>query len=414
MSTRGTFHVVVVGAGPSGLIAAETLAVLGAQVTVLEPHRSPGRKFLLAGRSGLNLTHSEPLGQLLERYERGSCSALVRRAVAEFPPSALRAWSTDLGEAATVGSSGRVFPKSWRATPLLRAWLMRLAELGVSASTGSRLVGIDCRTGDGHSVVLQVARTGRVEGTGRVEQMTADAVVLAMGGMSWPTTGSDGGWRQMLLDEGVHIAAFRAANAGVVVDWSEVFRCRYEGVAIKHVSVSGGPTGDVVVTHSGLIGGPIYTISSQIDGPTCLPVDLRPDDSVEKLAGRLANSRAGDSLTSRLRKIGLSEVASGLVIECGGRDIVRSPQILAQFVKAVPVAVTGTEGVRRAISVSGGVEARSLDEQLMLRTLPGVFVAGEMLDWDAATGGYLLQACFSTGVAAANGAFDWLTRASPK
>ena len=403
MSTRDRLHVVVAGAGPSGLMAAQTLAIRGVKVTLVEPNRSPGRKFLLAGRSGLNLTHSEPLERLLERYAQGTCAPIVRKAIEDFPPALLRQWAQSLGEETTVGTSGRVFPKSWRATPLLRAWISTLGELGVTLHSGARVVGIEqsqdvVRLPDKQSVSSGLAV--KVETSVTSEVMFADGVILALGGTSWPTTGSDGLWQKMLSEHGVAIEPFRPSNAGVRVEWSEVFKRRFEGCPIKYVSVgvgsdgTDGTTGDVVVSASGLVGGPIYTVSSQIIGPTVVKINLRPDDSIEQLAARLAKSRRGDSLRTTLRKVGLSDVACGLVFEFGGREVAGSPELLAKLITGVPIPVSGTEEVGRAISVSGGICARSVDERFMLRELPGVFTAGEMLDWDAPTGGYLLQACF--------------------
>jgi uncharacterized flavoprotein (TIGR03862 family) len=406
----------VVGGGPAGLMAAETMASHGWAVTVFEQRRSVGRKFLLAGRSGLNLTHSEPLERLIGRYETGSCAPLIAAAVDNFPPDAVSVWSSGLGEPTTVGTSGRVFPASWRATPLLRAWRQRLMDGGVSFTYGCTWLGWESWGESGKPSV-------RISGPdGVVFVANADAVVMALGGTSWPSTGSDGGWRAEFDRLGIERVEFRPSNAGLRVSWSDVFCHRFEGVAIKHVAVSLGLDvgldrdvgldgkrfqGDLVVTRAGLQGTPAYMVSARITSPVVLTVDLLPDQSLEALSMKMSRARAADSLTTKLRKVGLSNVAVGLAMEFGVRNVSPNPAVLASFIKAVPVAIDGTEGVERAISVAGGVMASAINERFMLRSYPGVFLAGEMLDWDAPTGGYLLQGCLASGVAAANGALAW-------
>ncbi len=407
MLTERNLRACIVGGGPAGLAAADVLLAAGHQVTLVEHRRSVGRKFLLAGRSGLNLTHSEPLDDMLARFRDGSCVDLVRAAVRAFPPDAVRAWAEHLGEPTVVGSSGRVFPASWRATPLLRAWRTDLTERGVRWRTGLAWRGF----GNGRSMMF--------DDVGTDVAIDYDVAILALGGSSWPTTGSDGGWVEVFESEGITVVPFRPANAGVVVSWTDIFRSRFEGSPIKHVRVSSGlnasspsgsssMTGDLVVTSSGLEGGPVYTLSSTLQYPEQLHLDLRPDESIESLTTKLLRARAGDSLATRLRKCGLSDVAVGLVMEAGGRTLRSDPHELAVFIKGVPVDVQGPQAVRRAISVAGGVARAAITDQWMLREHPGVFLAGEMLDWDAPTGGYLLQACFSTGRAAAEGAIAWV------
>ncbi len=397
----------VVGGGPAGLMAAEVLAGHGVAVTVFEHMPSVGRKLLLAGRGGLNLTHSEDPASFLTRY--GETADRLAPVLAAFDPEALRGWAAGLGEPTFVGSSGRVFPQSFRATPLLRAWLARLAELGVRIETRQRWVGF----GADPTVV-------RVTGPdGDERSIAGDVVVLALGGASWPRVGSDGGWVEAVTAAGVEVAPLRAANVGVRVAWSPVFADRFQGVPLKYVTVqvAGSPpvSGDAMVTVTGLEGGPIYAIGVAIRdaldaaGSCALTVDLRPDRSTEQLAERLARRRPKDSTSTWLRRaIGLDAIAIGLLRECAGPDLPAQPDRMAALVKAVPVRIDATMPIGRAISTAGGIAWSEVDDTLMLRRLPGVFVAGEMLDWEAPTGGYLLQASFATGAAAGRGALTRL------
>jgi uncharacterized flavoprotein (TIGR03862 family) len=387
--------VAVVGGGPAGLIAAETLATAGARVVVFEQMASVGRKFLLAGRGGLNLTHSEDLETLLLRY-RGDAPQLAG-AVRAFGPTELRAWAAGLGEPTFVGTSGRVFPSSLRAAPLLRAWLARLADLGVDIRTRHTW-------SDWPLIVADRA--------GVVTRFEADATVLALGGASWPRTGSDGKWVSRL-----DAAPLRPSNMGFTVAWSAEFVSRFAGSPVKDVALVFGDErsrGDIVVTTSGVEGGAVYALSSPVYDALAaidvveLIVDLRPDESVADLAQRLARRRPKDSVSGWLRRAGLAPVAVSLLREVTSNAIPADPQALAALMKALPLALRGAQPIARAISTAGGVRFGDLDDALMLRDRPGVFAAGEMLDWDAPTGGYLLQACFSTGVAAARGALAWL------
>jgi hypothetical protein len=402
--------VAVVGGGPAGLIAAERLAIAGCTVDVYEHMPSVGRKLLLAGRSGLNLTHSEPLADMLARY---GDAPLVHAAVRAFDPNALRAWARGLGQPTFVGSSGRVFPEAMRATPLLRAWLARLAELGVQIHVRSASRGWS--VGD-QSTTLRVQSTSAGQ---PVVTSDVDAIVLAMGGASWPRVGSDGGWTAQLRAAGVEVAPLRPANCGLQVAWTPSFADRFAGQPLKNVAVTVGGAaavrGDVTITSTGMESGPIYTVSSTVrdalaaTGACVLTIDLHPDSSVADLVARLARRRPKDSLTNTLRRtLGLVPAAIGLLREATGNDLPHDATALAELVKAVPVAVSGIEPLARAISTAGGIALAEVDERFMLRRLPGVFVAGEMLDWEAPTGGYLLQASFSTGVAAAAGAAAWL------
>jgi uncharacterized flavoprotein (TIGR03862 family) len=392
----------VIGAGPAGLMAAERLATGGVRVVVHDAMPSVARKFLMAGRGGLNLTHSEPLDAFLGRYNEAA--PVVSSWLDRFSPTRLIGWAEGLGQATFTGSSGRVFPRTMKASPLLRAWLGRLSELGVEVRTRSRWTG----RRDGGWVFSDPAGE-------TVER--PDAVVLALGGASWPRLGSDGSWADHLREAGVAVADFKPSNVGFDVAWSEVLIERFAGQPLKPVGLShAGQSvrGEVMLTRYGLEGGAIYALSAGLrdailrDGKAELVVDLRPDLSIDALALKLTRPRGKDSVTNWLRKAGgLSPVAVGLIREIPGA-IPEGSDKLARRIKAVRLSLTGVQGLERAISSAGGVRLDQVDERLMLKALPGVFVAGEMLDWEAPTGGYLLQASFATGVVAAEGLLDWL------
>ena len=396
---------IVVGGGPAGLIAAEVLAGAGVSVTVYDRMPSVARKFLLAGHGGLNITHSEDRDRFLSRYGRSAEQLAPMLDV--FSPQDLRDWCAGLGEPTFVGSSGRVFPQAFRAIPLVRAWLARLADLGVRVETRHRW---DGWAGD---------RLRVVDADGTTIERGADVTLFALGGASWPRLGSDGGWLGPFVERGVAVAPLQPANVGVRVGWSETFARRFEGVPLKHVALTvrgQGATahGDAMVTRTGVEGGPVYAIGAALrdalaTGSAVLEVDLRPSRTLDQLAERLARRRPKDSTASWLRRsIGLDPVAAGLLRETGA--LPDDPVAVAALVKAVPVAVTATMPIERAISTAGGIAWSEVSSSLMLRRMPGTFVAGEMLDWEAPTGGYLLQASFSTGVVAAQGALAWLER----
>lgn len=398
----------VLGGGPAGLMAAEVLAGHGVAVTVYDRMPTLGRKLLMAGRGGLNLTHSEPLPAFLGRY--AVSSPRLRAAIEQFPPERLRAWCEILGQPTFVGSSGRVFPTAMKASPLLRAWLRRLGAQGVIFAARHRWTGwttsgdLSFDTPDGP----RVART--------------DAVVLAFGGASWPQLGSDGAWVQALERDGQVVAPLLPANCGFLVPWTALFRDRFEGEPLKNVSVQFGARrarGDLVITREGLEGGAIYALAADLRetiasaGTATLRIDLRPAAETAELAARLTGRASRESLSTRLRKgLSLAPTAIGLLHEAAtrnGTSLGRStPGELASLIRAVPVPLHGTAPLARAISTAGGLRFDALDDILMLRHRPGVFAAGEMLDWEAPTGGYLLQACFATGAAAARGALSWL------
>lgn len=420
MTTQATsaqrLVVAVIGAGPAGLMAAEVLSREGFQVTVYDRMPSAGRKLLMAGRGGLNLTHSEPLAAFLERY-RASDGKLAA-AVKAFPPSALIDWVHGLGQETFVGSSGRVFPKAMKASPLLRAWLKRLESAGVRFRFRQRWTGWD-----------EAGRLTFLDAEDAASIVACDAVVLALGGASWPRLGSDGSWSELLSSTGIAVTALAPSNCGVEIAWTDMFAERFAGAPLKRICVSIGESkslGEAVVTRSGLEGGALYALSADIRASltqmpvASLAIDLRPDVDEARLLKQLSAPRGKTSTSNHLRKAaGLSPVAIGLLYEAalrmpegsgGGAGNLRTlaPEEIARLVKSLPLDVVGLSGIDRAISSAGGVRLDEVDENFMLRTKPGVFVAGEMLDWEAPTGGYLLQACFATGVAAARGVITHL------
>jgi len=389
--------VAVAGGGPAGLMAAEVLAQAGARVVVFDRMASLARKFLMAGRGGLNLTHSEPFETFLARY--GAQAEGLRPALEAFTPQDMRAWSAALGEETFVGTSGRVFPKSFKASPLLRAWLRRLDALGVTVRLRCAL-----RAVEPGALIVETAQ-------GEIERVACDAIVLALGGASWPRLGADGGWTKALAEKGISIIPFAPANSGAVVAWSAPM-LRFAGAPLKNVVLRVGEAqarGECVIAQTGLEGGAVYALSRDLraaieaQGRARLQIDLRPDVSEEALARRIAAARAGESLANVLRKAcGLSPVAAALAREPGA--LLREPAAIARRVKDVALDVPAMAGLARAISSAGGIAFDEVGPDFQLAKAPGVFVAGEMLDWEAPTGGYLLQACFATGAAAGRGA----------
>jgi uncharacterized flavoprotein (TIGR03862 family) len=359
----------VIGAGPSGLMAAEVLAQGGARDTIPDRMAAPARKFLMAGRGGLNLTHSEPLDSFLDRY--GPARAMLEPAIRAFPPQAVVDWCHGLGIETFVGSSGRVFPTTMKASPLLRAWLGRLDSLGVELKRRSVWTGLD---------------------------QTSDVTILAMGGASWPKLGSDGSWVPVLRGLGVEIRELGPANSGVVIDWSKHFAERFAGTPLKRIALTcEGRTvrGEAVITRRGLEGGAIYGLSRELREAKEIAIDLKPDMSVEQVAAKLERPRGKDSTSTWLRK-SLALPPAGIA-QLRERGLAPS----ATAIKGIILPIAGVEGLERAISSSGGIVRSEIDENFQLRRLPGVYAVGEMLDWDSPTGGYLLQACFATGYWAA-------------
>ena len=407
-----TIDAAVIGAGPAGLMAAEALAQGGAKVTVFDAMPSVGRKFLMAGRGGLNLTHSEPLNTFLTRYRKAAPK--LATVIEAFPPDRLRAWCEALGQPTFVGSSGRVFPKTMKASPLLRAWLRRLDAMGVTFSLSHRWVGWD----DHGRLLFQTPDGSRA--------VDARATVLALGGASWPRLGADGGWVKSLRDKGISVSPLKPANCGFAVHWSDVFRDRFEGAPLKGIALSFGERsvrGEAVITRDGIEGGAVYALSAELrdailaSGSATLHVALRPDVAPGDLIRRLSAPRGKQTFSNWLRKAAqLSPVAIGLLQEAAitssGSLATLSTEQLAELINALPTKLVGIAPIARAISSAGGVAFDELDADFMLRRLPGMFAAGEMLDWEAPTGGYLLQACFATGAAAGEGAAKWLGQAA--
>ncbi len=389
----------VIGGGPAGLIAAETLSAAGAPVIVYERMPNVARKLLMAGRGGLNLTHSEAFERFVTRY--GAAAAQLRPMLEAFTPADLIAWANGLGQETFVGSSGRVFPKAMKASPLLRAWLARLSAQGVEIRTRVRWTGW---TDDG---VLAFMRDD-----GTSETIKPRATLLALGGASWPKLGSDGAWTQVLAQHGVDIAPLRPANMGFEIAWSDVFRERLAGAPLKQIALRFGDHtahGEAVITGYGIEGGAIYALSAALRdaletaGSATLHIDLKPSLDAAALASRLSQTRAGDSLSSMLRKrAGLSPVAIGLLREASSGALPKELTQLAALIKAAPMTLTAARGLDRAISSAGGVSWSAVDDALQLKAKPGLYVAGEMLDWEAPTGGYLLQASFATAMWAAH------------
>jgi uncharacterized flavoprotein (TIGR03862 family) len=403
-------NVAVIGAGPAGLMAAEVLTQGGADVTVYDAMPSAGRKFLMAGRGGLNLTHSEPMPQFLARYREATPH--LKAAIEAFPPQALRDWSEALGQETFVGSSGRVFPRAFKASPLLRAWLRRLDSTGVKLALRHRWTGWD-----------EQGRL-RFQAPDRPRAVEASATVLALGGASWPRLGSDGAWMETLTARGMKISPLRPANSGFTVAWSDIFRDRFEGQPLKAVALTFGKhtvRGEAIVTRAGIEGGAIYALSAELreailrDGTATLNIALRPDTEIGELTAKLSTAKGKQSLSNFFRKAAnLSSVTIGLLQEAAkasGMSLSSlSPVDLAHLIQAVPVQLNGVSPIARAISTAGGIAFDELDSDFMLRRVPGVFAAGEMLDWEAPTGGYLLQASFATGAAAGRGVLKWLSR----
>ncbi len=389
-------------------MAAETLAQAGLAVTVYDRMPSVGRKFLLAGRGGLNLTHSEGFERLLPRY--GDAAPHLRAAIEAFPPSALRAWCEGLGQPTFVGTSGRVFPQAMKASPLLRAWLARLRDLNVQFRLRHRWTGWDAE-----GRLLFETHEGAIA-------VPADAAIFALGGASWPRLGSDGHWTVLFAAQEIAVAPLKPSNCGFAADFSDLFRNRFQGHPLNGIELCfGGASvrGEAVVTKTGLEGGAIYALSPDLRdaiaaaGEAVLSIDLRPALPVADLVKALSRPREKQSVSNYLRKaLKLSPAAIGLLQESAHRSGVplsaMSAAALASLVKNLRVSLTAPARIERAISSAGGIPFAEIDARFMLRKKPGVFVAGEMLDWEAPTGGYLLQGCFSTGTAAALGAIGWL------
>ena len=395
----------VIGGGPAGLMVAEVLAQSGCAVTIYDQMPSLGRKFLMAGIGGLNLTHSEDFDSFVGRYRS---DFPLREIIEAFGSDDLIDWCHSLGQETFIGSSGRVFPKAFKASPLLRSWIRRLDSLGVTILTRHRWTGwvgdvMTFETPKGETVVK------------------ADAVVLAVGGASWPRLGSDGAWREVVGQEGIETAKFKPSNCGFEIGWRKHVGSRFGGVPLKSIACrfnGESVSGEALITENGIEGGVIYALSAPLrdeierSGFAVLQMDLKQGLSEADLSSKLSRSRSGDSLSNRLRKAGLLPAAIAVLRE-GVRPLPEASDELAAAIKAVPITLNHYSGIERAISTAGGICPDAVDERSMLRARPGTFVAGEMLDWEAPTGGYLLQGCFASGRWAANGVLDWLGTSSP-
>ncbi|MBU2329379.1 MAG: TIGR03862 family flavoprotein [Alphaproteobacteria bacterium] len=396
--------VAIIGGGPSGLMAAEHLAGKGHAVTVYDAMPTVGRKFLLAGKSGLNITHAEDYAHFVNRF--GAANDRLRPVLDLMTPTAIRSWAASLGTETFVGSSGRIFPKAMKASPLLRAWLRRLEGMGVIVLTRHRWTGFD-----GDALLFDTP-----EGSKRV---AADATLLALGGASWPKLGSTAAWVPLLQASGVDITALRPANCGFDCDFSDSFNSRFSGHPVKSVkatSTAGTTQGEFVISRGGIEGSLIYAHSAALrdaldqEGHAALTLDLTPGRTAEKLSADLARQDRKASFSTRLKKAAnLDKVKIALLREVRADANQLDPEGLANVIKALPLTVNRPRPIEEAISTAGGVALEAIDERFMLKSRPGTFIAGEMLDWEAPTGGYLLTACFATGIAAARGIDQWRT-----
>lgn len=393
--------VAIIGGGPAGLMAAEVLSKQNVKVDVYDAMPSLGRKFLMAGKSGLNITHSENFEQFVGRY--GNQKEEIRKWLLKFSPDDLRNWVHGLGVETFVGTSGRVFPVGMKASPLLRAWIKRLREAGVDFHLRHKFIGLNSLKG----------LACQFESPDGLKMIQADAVVLALGGGSWARLGSTGEWVEVLNQVGVKVEALKPSNCGFDVAWSSHLKEKYHGHPLKSVTLTFEEfhqQGEFIITKEGLEGGLIYSASAMMrdeiekNGKAIIYLDLAPDKSKEQLIEKLSKPRGSRTLTSHIEKtIGIKGVKMGLLYEVLSKDDFGNVEKLASFMKQLPIVLIATRPLDEAISSAGGVSFDSLDENLMLKNISGVFCAGEMLDWEAQTGGYLLSACFASGVVAGDG-----------
>ncbi|MDO1580981.1 TIGR03862 family flavoprotein [Rhizobium oryzicola] len=398
-------HICIIGGGPAGLMAAERLSASGHQVHVYDAMPTFGRKFLLAGKSGLNITHSEAYEQFRTRF--GAASDALAAALDAFRPDDVRAWAAGLGTETFVGTSGRVFPTVMKASPLLRAWLRRLDQQGVTFHSRHRMVDL-------------AANQATFETPDGLLSVEANAILLALGGASWPRLGSDAAWVSLLARQGVSITPFRPANCGFERDWSEIFVTRFAGEPVKSVmahSDAGSSQGEFVISDYGIEGSLIYAHAAALrdrleqTGAANLLLDLAPGRSEDRIAEALSKQSSKISLSNRLRKAaGFDGVKVALLREILPADAFRSSEAIAKAIKALPLDIARPRPIEEAISSAGGIRLDAINDHYMLNVLPGIFAAGEMLDWEAPTGGYLLTACFATGLAAAKGIEGWLVK----
>ncbi len=414
MHDRTSTQVAIIGGGPAGLMAAEVLSLSGVQVDVYDAMPSLGRKFLLAGIGGLNITHSEAYDAFCARY--GERQPQIRPLLDRLPPSALRSWVHGLGINTFVGSSGRVFPLQMKSAPLLRAWLHRLRSAGVRLHVRHRWLGWN----DDGSL--------RLAGPSGEITIKPQATVLALGGASWPQLGSDGAWVPWLQTRGVEIVPLQSANCGFEVEWSTHLRKKFAGALLKSVALTFTDTrgrterrqGELVISEHGVEGSLIYAFSQRLreqlntNGSATFTLDLAPGRNAERVLSEVSHPRGSRSISSHLHsRVGITGVKTALLHEVLSKKQFADAATLAATIKALPITVRATRPIAEAISTAGGVSFDSLNQNLMLTALPGVFVAGEMVDWEAPTGGYLLTACFATGLCAGLGVRDWLNHRHP-
>jgi uncharacterized flavoprotein (TIGR03862 family) len=417
-SDHPTHHarVAVIGGGPAGLMTAEALASGGARVDVYDAMPSVGRKFLMAGKGGMNITHSEPIELFLSRY--GKRRADIAPLLDVFGPNALRAWLDELGVATFVGSSGRVFPTDMKAAPMLRAWLHRLREAGVQFHMRHKWIGwAEPASSDTHGLRFATPDGER--------EVSADAVVFALGGGSWARLGSDAAWVPLMQQREIPVAPLLPANCGFDADWTDYFRERYAGQPVKPVSIAVESVdgtvqhrqGEFVVTSTGIEGSLVYALSSVIrdrllaNGEATITLDLAPGLNAQRVIDEVTRPRGSRSMSSHLHsRIGITGLKLGLLHECMSKEDFTDAAKLAQAIKSLPLRLTRARPIDEAISSAGGIPFEALDGALMIRQLPGVFCAGEMLDWEAPTGGYLLTACFASGLVAGRGALAYILR----
>ncbi|NIF79354.1 TIGR03862 family flavoprotein [Paraburkholderia sp. Cy-641] len=407
--------VAVIGGGPAGLMAAETLARRGVQVHVYDAMPSVGRKFLMAGKGGMNITHSESLEPFLGRY--GARRAQIAPLLDAFGPDALRAWLHELGVETFVGSSGRVFPSDMKAAPMLRAWLHRLREAGVQFHMRHQWSGWATTSGD------TAAHTLRFDTLGGEQTVSCDAVVFALGGASWPRLGSDAAWVPLMATRDIPVTPLRPANCGFDADWSPYLRERFAGQPLKPIAITltdldkkvHNRQGEALLTETGLEGSLIYALSAPIrerilaDGDVTISLDLAPGLPLERVVAEVTRPRGSRSIASHLHgRIGIGGVKLALLHEILPKEAFTDATALAQAIKALPVRLVRTRPIEEAISTAGGIPFEALDGNLMIGQMPGAFCAGEMLDWEAPTGGYLLTACFASGLVAGRGACAYL------
>ncbi|MEO6103372.1 MAG: TIGR03862 family flavoprotein [Pseudoxanthomonas sp.] len=403
----------VIGGGPAGLMAAETACAAGLQVDVHEARGSVGRKFLIAGKGGLNLTHSEPMPAFAGRFRERSTE--VGEWLRDFDSDALREWARGLGVETFVGSSGRVFPSDLKAAPLLRGWVRRLRESGVRFHVHHRWLGWN---GDALRFETPEGET----------ELHADAVILALGGGSWPQLGSDGEWQSLLIERGIQVSPLQPANCGFDIDWSAHLATRHAGAPLKPVvahwrDAAGRKQelqGECVVSADGIEGSLVYALAAELreaiarNGHATLQLDLAPGRSLERLLADLEKPRGHRSVSEHLRRqAGIDGIKAALIYEVLDKPQRGNPTLLAHTIHRLPLTLKRPRPLAEAISSAGGVRLEAMDGRLMLKALPGIFCAGEMLDWEAPTGGYLLSACFASGQRAGKGAVAWLQASTP-